>query len=358
VAAVGHWNTPANRYRKWAPAATTCGRNVGMVVDMNAVSELTRRRPRGVAVAPRVGLETCETATAAAIAPTATLPSGPVAKQAPTSTARLVAGRYRLRSLLGRGGMGRVWLAEDELVHRPVALKQPVASGAATSEDSDQVAGGRLLAEARAAARVSHEGVVKVFGVVYEDGCPWIVMEALSGQPLAERLAAEGPMSVHEVARIGLRLVDALEAIHRAGIVHRDVKPGNVYLCDGGRVVLTDFGIACFTHDTSGDTIDALVGSPAYISPEQLRGDRAAPASDLFSLGATLFAAVEGEPPFAKGDLFATLTAVVVGAPAPLRRGGALRPVIEGLLVKEPEWRLGAREARAALRKVQRRHAF
>ncbi len=264
-------------------------------------------------------------------------------------------GRYRLRSLLGFGGMGLVWLAEDELLERPVALKQVILSDP-VSEESGKAARLRALGEARAAARVHHDGAVRIHDVVKEDGRPWIVMEPLSGRTLADTLNAEGPLPIEQVTRVGLGLLDVLQATHRAGLVHRDVKPGNVHLCDGGRVVLTDFGIACTTDDDSSSPTDTVAGSPAYISPERLRGDKPEPACDLFSLGATLFTAVEGRPPFDKGDLFATLTAVVEDAPAPFRRAGPLRPVIEGLLAKEPDRRLSADRARAALQAIQREH--
>jgi serine/threonine protein kinase len=251
--------------------------------------------------------------------------------------------------------MGRVWLAEDELLERPVAVKELIA-GDSLSVDSGRAARLRALGEARAAARVDHDGAVRVYDVVKDDGRPWIVMEALSGRTLADTLDAEGPLPVDQVSRVGLCLLDALQATHRAGIVHRDVKPGNVQLCDGGRVVLTDFGIACATDDGPGCPTDTFAGSPAYTSPQQLRGDRPGPACDLFSLGATLFTAVEGRPPFDKGDLYATLTAVAQDAPAPFLRAGPLRPVIEGLLAKQPHRRLSIDQARAALHAIQHDH--
>jgi serine/threonine protein kinase len=269
---------------------------------------------------------------------------------------RQVAGRYRLRSLLGIGGMGRVWLADDEMLDRSVALKQFNLSGQ-SSDKARKEARVRALNEARAAARVNHIGALKIHDVVKEDGCPWIVMELLSGQTLAAALDAEGPLSIDQVTSVGLGLLDVLQATHRAGIIHRDVKPANVHLCDGGRVVLTDFGIARTME--SGSTVPSgeLAGSPAYISPEQLHRGDVGPASDLFSLGATLFAAAENRAPFDKGELFATLTAVVEDAPGPFRRAGLLRPVIEGLLAKEPERRLSADQARAALLAIQRERA-
>jgi serine/threonine protein kinase len=264
---------------------------------------------------------------------------------------RLVAGRYRLRSILGRGGMGQVWLADDEVLARSVAVKEFNVSEQASGTTS-RAARVRALDEARAAARVDHIGAIKIHDVVKEDGRPWIVMELLSGRTLAGVLDAEGPLPIDQVIGVGLRLLDVVQATHRAGVVHRDVKPANVQLCDCGRVVLMDFGIARPLRGGATVSSGLLVGSPAYISPEQFQCGEVGPAADLFSLGATLFAAVEGRAPFEKGDLFATLTALVVDEPGPFRRAGRLRPVIEGLLVKESERRLSADQARAALRAI------
>jgi serine/threonine protein kinase len=265
---------------------------------------------------------------------------------------RLVAGRYRLRSLLGRGGMGLVWLADDELLDRAVALKQMVLSDP-LAEESRKAALLRALAEARAAARVQHDGAVDIHDVVKENGHPWIVMELLSGLTLAQTLHLDGPLPIGQVTGLGLRLLDVLQATHRAGIVHGDVKPGNVHLCDDGRVVLTDFGIACPADGDSPWPEYLFAGSPAYASPERLRGERPSPASDLFSLGATLYTAVEGRSPFERADLVATLTAVAEEAPATAQLAGPIRPLVEGLLAKDPHRRLNADQARAALRDVQ-----
>ncbi len=257
----------------------------------------------------------------------------------------LVGGRYRLRGLLGRGGMGRVWLGYDELLARPVAVKQ-VLLGTRESEDAREGA----LAEARALARVDHPGVVRIHDLVEDGGDPWIVMELLSGRTLADRIAADGPLPPAQVRRIALELLDALRAVHAAGLVHCDVKPANVQLCDDGRVVLTDFGIASADEDATMPG-GGFAGSPAYLSPERARGDAARPESDLFSLGATLFAAAEGTSPFGRGDPFSTLVAVVEEAPGPFRDAGPLRPVIEGLLAKKPADRLTVQQARRELRR-------
>ena len=202
----------------------------------------------------------------------------------------LVTGRYRLRTLLGRGGMGRVWLGEDEVLRRRVALKHMTLPG----HPSEHVRA-TALAEARAAARLNHHNAVKVYDVIEDAGDHWIVMELLSGRTMADSLRSDGPLPTADVRRIALHLVDALRAVHRAGLVHSDVKPANVQLCDDGRVVLMDFGIAAAIDDQHTLSSEALAGSPAYMSPERARGDAVGPASDLFSLGATLFAAVEGK---------------------------------------------------------------
>ncbi|WP_328323951.1 serine/threonine protein kinase [Kribbella sp. NBC_00382] len=256
----------------------------------------------------------------------------------------LVAGRYRLVALLGRGGMGRVWLAEDELMQRRVALKQVMLSGQAA-----EYVRASALAEARAAARLDHDSTVKVHDIIEDSGEQWIVMELLSGRTLAEAVAADGPLPIAEVRRIALHLVDALRAIHRAGLVHSDVKPANVQLCGDGRVVLMDFGIATEIDDEQTLSSAAMAGSPAYMSPERARGDAVGPASDLFSLGATLFAGVEGRSPFGAGDPFSTLVAVVEARPAPFVHAGPLRPIIEALLSKAPADRPTPDQTSAAL---------
>ena len=263
---------------------------------------------------------------------------------------RVVARRYRLQALLGRGGMGRVWLAFDVALRRPVALKQILLAGLG-SPDERAAAWECALREARAAARVEHGGAVTIFDVVDDGGCPWIVMEALPGRTLREVLDDAGPLPVDQVARVGLCLLDVLAQTHRAGIVHLDVKPSNVHLCDDERVVLTDFGIAAPVAGPPSAT-GTFSGSPAYIAPERLDGDEVGPAADLFSLGATLFAAVEGVAPFDRGSVRDTFAAVAAGARAPFRRAGRLRPVIEGLLARDPDRRPGVHETRAALRKV------
>jgi serine/threonine protein kinase len=245
--------------------------------------------------------------------------------------AEVVVGRYRLVRPLGRGGMGQVWQAWDELLHREVAIKEVLLA------DSDQ----RAVREARAAAGLGHPGIVTVHDVVVHDGRPWIVMELVAGRSLAQVIEQVGPLPVREAARIGLRVLDALEVAHRQGILHRDVKPANILL-DGDRVVLTDFGIAVIQDDTALTATNQVVGSPDYIAPERISGADAGPAIDLWALGVTLYLAVAGRSPFDRDDRQATFAAVLTSEPDPLPQAGPLWPVIAGLLRKDPAQRLTA----------------
>ena len=258
---------------------------------------------------------------------------------------QLVGRRYRLRCRLG-GAMSVVWRADDQVLRRPVAMKE-----LATIDPEDAVA--RTLGEARAAARVDHPGIVRVYDVLMDDR-PWIVMEMLPGSTLARTLRHDGPIPLPRVARIGIQLAEALLAIHRAGLVHRDVKPANVQLCDADRAVLTDFGIACTTGVRPPP--DLVIGSPAYISPEQVCGAELAPTSDVFSLGATLYAAVEGCSAFDNSTPTASLAAVVHDPPRPFRRAGALAPVIDRMLAKDPAVRMPLDQVRLELHAIHRRH--
>ncbi|WP_241682832.1 serine/threonine-protein kinase [Actinomadura sp. J1-007] len=209
-------------------------------------------------------------------------------------TERVVGGRYRLVERIGRGGMGTVWTAVDETLRRDVAVKEVLLPEGLSAEER-RVAGERARREARAAALIDHPGVVTVHDVVVEDGRPWIVMELIEGRSLGALIRENGPSHPKWVATVGLRLLDALEAAHARGVLHRDVKPGNVLLADG-LVYLTDFGIASIEADTSLTRTGALVGSPGYMAPERLREEPAGPGSDLWSLGATLYTAAEGAP--------------------------------------------------------------
>src|SRR3954469_15413420 len=206
---------------------------------------------------------------------------------------RVVAGRYALIDVLGRGGMGVVWLAEDRVLERQVALKEVTFTTALGTEDR-QILRERTMREARAAARLHHPCVTTVFDVVEEGGKPWLVMERVDARSVHELLEDGGPLPPRAVARIGLDVLAALEAAHAAGIVHRDVKPANVLVNAEGRACLTDFGLATSTRDSTLTGDGAFIGSPSYVAPERAQGLPPGPSIDLWSLGATLYTAVEG----------------------------------------------------------------
>ncbi|MFD2093449.1 serine/threonine-protein kinase [Blastococcus deserti] len=261
---------------------------------------------------------------------------------------RVVAGRYALRSVIGRGGMGTVWLATDRVLDRQVALKE-VTFSVHLSDEERRILRERTLREARAAARLEHPCVTTVYDVVEEAGKPWLVMEHVAARSLQDILENDGPLPVAAVTRIGLDVLAALDAAHQAGIVHRDVKPANVLVERDGHARLTDFGIATTTGDSSLTTEGTLIGSPSYMAPERAHGDEPRPPVDLWSLGVTLYTAVEGRLPFDRGDAMATLLAVVAEHPAPMLRAGPLEPVLRGLLTKDPAQRTTAEQARQQL---------
>ncbi|WP_438295964.1 protein kinase domain-containing protein [Streptomyces sp. HUAS TT7] len=268
----------------------------------------------------------------------------------------VLGGRYRVTETIGRGGMGVVARAVDQLLNREVAVKilraYTDASPAELAELRD-----RMQREAQAAARIRHSGVVTVHDVVEEQGLPVIVMELVDGPSLDDVLAERGSLDPREAAAIGAKLMDALDAAHRAGVLHRDVKPGNVLLERGGRVVLTDFGIASI--DTSGDEALAkltqsgqIVGSLDFLPPERAQGQVPGAASDIWALGMTLYAAVEGASPFRRTSVWSTLAAIV-GDPLPEpRRAGPLAPVLQALMAKDPLQRPDAGQAREMLEAV------
>jgi hypothetical protein len=264
---------------------------------------------------------------------------------------RVIAGRYRLLEPLGSGGMGTVWRAEDTVLGRQVAVKEVTFPAGLTDADR-AVLRERTRREARAAARLDHPSAVTVYDVVEQDDAPYLVMELVQARTLAQVVRDDGPLSPQRTAQVGLALLGALEAAHAQGIIHRDVKPSNVLVRDDGRVVLTDFGIASTTGDSSITHTGLLLGSPAYIAPERARGEAPGPPSDLWSLGATLFTAVEGKPPFDGGEPLVTVTAVVTGRHAPFEAAGPLEPVLEGLLEKDPGQRLGSADAGRLLQRV------
>ncbi|GII62570.1 hypothetical protein Skr01_26550 [Sphaerisporangium krabiense] len=273
---------------------------------------------------------------------------------APEGQGRLVGRRYRLLSPVGRGGMGMVWHAHDVLLDRDVAVKELILPYG-LDHAGKQVAHRRMLREARSAARLSHPGIVTVHDVVEEDGRPWIVMELVRAWSLEQAVLQSGPLPVMQAAEIGVRVLDALRHAHAAGILHRDVKPGNVLLT-ADRVVLTDFGIAAIEGDVTITQTGLLMGSPAYIPPERLQGRPITHAADLWSFGATLYAAVEGRPPYEGPDAVAVLGAVLTQEPNRPHRAGALLPVIEGLLRKNPADRMPAAQAAELLERVLRNH--
>ncbi|MER6783320.1 serine/threonine-protein kinase [Streptomyces sp. NPDC000658] len=266
-------------------------------------------------------------------------------------SARLLAGRYRLGDVLGRGGMGTVWRAEDETLGRTVAVKELRFPGN-IDEDEKRRLITRTLREAKAIARIRNNSAVTVFDVVEEDDRPWIVMELVEGKSLAEVIREDGVLKPKRAAEVGLAILDVLRSAHREGILHRDVKPSNVLIAEDGRVVLTDFGIAQVEGDPSITSTGMLVGAPSYISPERARGHKPGPAADLWSLGGLLYASVEGSPPYDKGSAIATLTAVMTEQLEEPKNAGPLRDVIYGLLTKDPARRLDDAGARAMLNAV------
>jgi eukaryotic-like serine/threonine-protein kinase len=270
-----------------------------------------------------------------------------------TELGRLVAGRYRLTAVIGSGGMGMVWRGHDELLGRDVAVKEVIWPPHLT-EREQQLACRRATREAQMAGRLSHRNVVRIYDIVEEDGHPCIVMEYLPYKSLRDLLKEEGPLPSDRAARIGLGVLAALSAAHAEGILHRDVKPANILVGPDGRVVLTDFGIARAADSPTLTADGTLLGSPSYIAPERARGGQsgAGVPADLWGLGASLYTAVEGHPPFERDSALATLTAVVADEPDQALHAGPLEPVISGLLTKDPGQRLGAAEAERLLRQV------
>ncbi|MFF5494869.1 serine/threonine-protein kinase [Streptomyces aquilus] len=262
---------------------------------------------------------------------------------------RVVAGRYRLEVRLGRGGMGVVWRATDQLLGRRVAVKE-LALDETLSEAEARRWRDRTLREARAVAQLRHPHIIVVHDVVEDDERPYLVMELIDGVSLADRIAARGPVDAAEAARIGVALLGALRAAHAAGVLHRDIKPANVLIADDGRVVLTDFGVAQVAGATTLTDLDSFVGSPEYTAPERMSGLATGPASDLWSLGALLCTAVSGESPFRRDSLGGVLHAVVAGEIRPPAQAAPLLPVVRGLLERDPGRRLDGESAERMLR--------
>ncbi|MFD8593720.1 protein kinase [Kitasatospora sp. NPDC059646] len=271
------------------------------------------------------------------------------------STGRLLAGRYALGERLGRGGMGTVWRARDEMLDREVAVKELTVSH--LSEEDLEILQSRMKREARAAARIKHPGVITIHDVLEQDGRPWIVMELVDGRALSDVISQDGTLTPREAADVGLQVLAALHRGHQLGVLHRDVKPANVLLEHGsGRVVLLDFGIAKFEGAMDITRPGDLVGSPDYLAPERAQGQRPGPASDLWALGATLFHAVEGQSPFRRDSPLGTLAAVVDEPLPESRRAAGLGPVLAALMAKDPADRPSADEAERMLREVAAGH--
>ncbi|GAA1138480.1 serine/threonine protein kinase [Kitasatospora gansuensis] len=265
---------------------------------------------------------------------------------------RVIADRYLLQEQLGRGGMGTVWMARDTKLERSVAVKELSVSG--IPERELPTLNSRMQQEARAAAKIKHPGVITVYDVLEQDGRPWIVMELIDGRSLADVIDSEGTLLPRDAARVGEQVLAALDQAHRHGVLHRDVKPANVLLERGGRAVLTDFGIALLEGAPGLTRTGDIVGSPDYVAPERVSGHRPGPESDLWSLGATLYAAVEGQSPFHRTTTMGTLQAVIADPLPEPRHAGALAPVIEALLRKDPAERPTADQALTMLAEAAR----
>ncbi|MRH88753.1 protein kinase [Nocardia sp. SYP-A9097] len=262
----------------------------------------------------------------------------------------LVAGRYRLQSKLGGGGMGAVWLATDRLLHRDVAIKQ-VLTTAGLSEDEAREVRQRIMHEGRVAAKLSHEHAIAVYDVVLEAGEPWLVMEYLPSRSVAKALSLANALPPIEVAQIGAQVADALATAHSAGIVHRDIKPGNILIADRGdevgKVKLSDFGISSGAGDASDDPGDVITGTPAYLPPEVARGTQPSTASDVFSLGATMYTAIEGQPPYGfHEDSDVIVERAAMAQIIPPQRSGPLTDVLLHMMEPAPQRRPTMAEAR------------
>jgi len=273
----------------------------------------------------------------------------PQAGDGPYESGQLLAGRYRFVAPIGRGATGEVWRALDTHLDREVAVKEVYIAGGMPDDDRAELLE-RSLREARIAGRLRHPAIISVHDVLPGAGRVCLVMEFVPSRSLQEVLTEDGPLSPAQVAELGAALLDALRYAHGAGVLHRDVKPSNVLLSDAGRVVLTDFGIARSEGDSPLTRTGSILGSPGFVAPEMARGQReSSPAADLWSLGATLYVAVEGRLPFDSDSTFGLLTAAATADPVPPRNAGPLTPLLAGLMTRDPADRLTGAEAAALL---------
>ncbi|TMR91198.1 serine/threonine-protein kinase [Nonomuraea basaltis] len=269
----------------------------------------------------------------------------------PEQQTRLLAERYELIAPLGRGTMGTVWRARDRALGREVAVKEIRQDPGLTEEQRTELRE-RMVREGRIASRINHPSVASIHDVLIHDNSPWIIMELIEARSLEQVIEEEGPLPPRLVAEIGVDLLGALRAAHAQGITHRDVKPGNVLITENGRVVLTDFGIARAEGDSRLTKTGMVIGSPGYTAPERARGEYTGPESDIWSLGATLYFAVEGRPAYERSTIAETLAALLSESADPPTQAGQLRPVLNGLLSKDYRQRLGAAKAETLLRMV------